>query len=249
MGYGQVQSHGEVGIRRFFQARTPGTCTLGSPVELNTNTKDRPANSPFTKSHQIQNYGPYMPDQATLITNSLSANDVYGVETIELIFVDNSVTPSTQTVLDYEKIDIYGPKASNAANFYVQNFQSRVALNTDTTKAYLGDPPRVTLTAGPIYPDAKVWVVIYPGNAQSTIPTNARTISNTVWTAPTGDNATYPNNIYMDIGNYVTGSGIYTLQVVQQSATNSFGTENFGNPASFSINTNYKVTSQLGLVK
>jgi hypothetical protein len=247
---GKFNPHGQaVEIRRFFQTRTPGTYSLGPMLELYASTKNRPANSPFTSSHQITDYGPWEPDQAALLSNSASANDVYGVETIELIFVDNSVTPSTQTVLDYEKIDIYGPKASNAANFYVQNFQSRVALNTDTTKAYLGDPPRVTLTANPIYPSAKVWVVIYPGNAQSTIPANARTISNTVWTAPAGDNSTYPNNIYMDIGNYVTGSGIYTLQMVQQSATNSFGTENFGNPASFSIRTNYNITSQLGLVK
>jgi hypothetical protein len=53
-------------------------------------------------------------------------------------------------------------------------------------------------------------------------------------------------NIYIDSGNYVTGPGTYTLQFMQKSV---YGTETFGNPASFTINNSYKVTSQLGLVK
>ena len=170
---GKFNPHGEVGIRRFFQARTPGTCTLGSPVELNTNTKDRPANSPFSKSHQIRNYGPYMPDQSTLMSNSLlSVNDVYGVETIELMYVDDHVTPNTQTILDYQKIDIYYPLPSAAANFYVQNFQQKIALNTSTAGTkFGGDPPRAIMnTTQTIYPGAETWVVIYPGVAQATPP-------------------------------------------------------------------------------
>ena len=243
---GKFDPHGSIGIRRFFQTRTPGTYSLGSVSEINVLTKDMPANSRFNQAQCNQDFGPYAPDQSTFTASSLAANDVYGVETIALVFVDGN---NNETVLDYQKIDIYQSKANNAANFFVQNFRSQVALNTDTTKPYLGDPPRVTMNASPIYPGAKIWVVIYPGNSQATPPASATPISNTYWTAPKGDASSYPNHIYIDIGQYINGSGTYTLQAIQQSDTNVFGTESYGSPASFKINTNYKVTSQLGLVK
>jgi hypothetical protein len=245
---GKFNPHGQaVEIRRFFQTRTPGTYSLGPMLELNASTINRPANSPFTKSHQTQDYGPWVPDQSTLVSNSLSANDVYGVETIELIFTDNSVTPSTQTVLDYEKIDIYWPPNAAAANFYVQNFQQKIALNTSTAaNPYGGDPPRAIMnTTQTIYPGAETWVVIYPGPAQATPPSGATAIPSTDATAPAGD-AWQRNNVYIDLGNYVSGPGSYTLQVVEKSI---YGTEPFGNPASFSITKQYNVNSQLGLVK
>jgi hypothetical protein len=54
----------------------------------------------------------------------------------------------------------------------------------------------------------------------------------------------------MDIGNYITGSGTYTVQAMQSSPTNSqIGTEAFGAAATFSLRTKYNVTSQLGLSK
>jgi hypothetical protein len=238
--------HGAIGIRRFFQTRVQGTNYLGTPSEINVLTKDMPANSRFNQAQYIQDFGPYAPDESTFTVSSLAANDVYGVETIQLVFVDGN---NKQTMLDYQKIDICQSKVNNAANFFVQNFRSQVALNTDTTKPYLGDPPRVTMNASPIYPAAKIWVVIYPGNSQATPPASAKPISNTYWTAPKGDASSYPNHIYIDIGQYINGSGTYTLQAIQQSDTNLFGTESYGNPASFKISTNYKVTSQLGLVK
>src|SRR6266404_4878529 len=235
---------GAIGIRRFFQTRVEGTNSLGTPSEINVLTKDMPANSRFNKAQYIQDFGPYAPDESIFTPTSLAANDVYGVETIQLVFVDGN---NKQTVLDYQKIDIYQSKANNAANFYVQNFLNKVALNTDTTKSYLGDPPRVTLTASPIYPGAKVWVVIYPGSAQPTPPANAITIDNTTFNAKAGDAASYPS-VYIDLGNkYINASGIYTLQVMQEFDKN-FGTEAYGSPASFSIKNNYNVTSQLGLV-
>jgi len=237
---------GAIGIRRFFQTRVEGTNSLGTPSEINVLTKDMPANSRFNKAQYIQDFGPYAPDESTFTASTLKANDAYGVETIQLVFVDGN---NKQTMLDYQKIDIYQSKANNAANFFVQNFRSQVALNTDTTKPYLGDPPRVTMDASPIYPGAKIWVVIYPGNSQPTPPASAKPISNTYWTAPKGDASSYPNHVYIDIGQYINGSGTYTLQAIQQSDTNVFGTESYGNPASFKISTNYKVTSQLGLVK
>jgi hypothetical protein len=243
--------HGAIGIRRYFQPRTHGTYSLGAPSSINVLTKDMPANSRFNQAQYIQDFGPYAPDQSTFTTSSLAANDVYGVETIALVFVDGS---GNQTVLDYQKIDIYEPTApspnqtKSVANFYVQNFQSQVALNTNTTNPYLGDPPRVTMnTTQTVYPGATITVVIYPGNSQTTPPANAKTISSATWTAPGGDESFYPQHMYFDIGNYVTGSGTYTLQAIE--TTKAYGTETFGNAASFSLKNSYNVTSQLGLVK
>jgi hypothetical protein len=104
--------HADLGIRRFFQTRGNYISygpMAGPVVELTTLSKDRPANSPFTQSHQVQNYGPYVPDNSTLISNSSqSANDVYGVETVELVYVDGS---GNQTIIDYQRIDVYQPQA------------------------------------------------------------------------------------------------------------------------------------------
>jgi hypothetical protein len=246
---GAFDPHASLNIVRCFQTGTQGTQSLGPMSEI-MQGNDKPANSGFNRAQCNQTYGPFYPEQSNYVKKNqngavTNANAVCGVETILLVVYDAQNNP---TVLDYEKIDIYEPKQSNAANFYVQNFLNKTALNTDTTKAYLGDPPRVTLTASPIYSGANVWVVIYPGNAQATPPANAKTIDNTTFNAPTGYASSYPSR-YIDLGqNYINGSGIYTLQVMQESDSN-FGTEAYGNPASFSINNNYNVTSQLGLVK
>jgi hypothetical protein len=245
---GTFDPHGELNIIRYFQVATVGSQSLGQMSEI-MEGKAKPANSGFNKAQWQQTYGPFHPDLSNYVQTSDNANALWGVETIALVFYGKKDDGSDDfRVLDYEKIDINAPKGSNAANFYVQNFRDKTALNTDTTKAYLGDPPRVTLTASPIYSGAKIWVVIYPGNKQDTPPANAKTIDNTIFNAPTGYASSYPN-IYIDLGKkYITGSGIYTLQVMQE-ADGNFGTEAYGSPASFSINNSYNVTSQLGLVK
>lgn len=297
---GKFDPHGQVGIFRFFQTRgtPPGTPTipvsyaLTSMLQLSVSTHDQPANSPFTKPHSTSTWGPYTPDLSTYTPSGNPATDLYGVETVQLVFIDPTTTPVTQILLDYQEIDVYYPLVNpvtrqnyNTANFVVQNPQTQSLLaatpapsppyppylNTNTAQSYLGDPPRLGLkTSQTIYPGANFYVVIYPGAAQTTPPANAKTISPTApgnppgcWTAPTGDNGIYPyyvladtpQTLLMDVGNWVTGSGIYTLQAMQQSSTNSFGTgtlpgtETFGNASSFSIKASYNVSSQLGLVK
>ena len=267
---GKFDPHGEIGIYRYYQTRDssaalvnglPNFNALGPMSAISLLGPDRPANSPFTPSHTTSTYGPYTPEQSTYGNNknntntTTSASDVYGVETIELVYIDGS---GNTNVLAYQRIDVYQPKIgangqlNNVANFFVQNFQSKVALNTDTTKPYLGDPPRVTVTTSnkTIYPGATFYVVIYPGVALTTPPASAKRINSSVWQAPAGDNAQLPAGIYMDIGNSVAGSGTYTLQAMQYSPTNSqIGTETFGAAATFSLKTNYNVTSQLGLSK
>jgi hypothetical protein len=246
---GTFDPHGSINYVRYFQTGTVGSQALGPMSEI-MQGQNKPANSGFNQAQWQQAYGPFYPEQSNYVKKNNNgtvtiANAVWGVETIELVFYDQNNNP---TVLDYQKIDIYPPKDSNAANFYVQNFLNKTALNTDTTKAYLGDPPRVTLTASPIYSGATVWVVIYPGNAQSTPPASAKTIANTTFTAPKGYASSYPSR-YIDLGQrYISGPGIYTLQVVQEADSN-FGTEAYGSPASFSLKNSYNVTSQLGLVK
>jgi len=247
--------HGAIGIRRYFQQRTlniPTSYSLAAPSSINVLTKDMPANSRFNQAQNIQDFGPYAPDQSTFTTTTLAANDVYGVETIALVFVDGT---GVTTVLDYQKIDIYPPLLTNAltynssANYFIQNFKQKTALNTPGSTAptkYAGDPPRVFVNSSQtIYPGATTWVVIYPGNAQTIPPAGLAPIPYTSATAPLGD-MSQRLNIYIDSGDYVTGPGTYTLQFMQQSV---YGTETFGNPASFTINNSYKVNSQLGLVK
>jgi hypothetical protein len=244
--------HGAIGIRRYFQQRTQGTYSLGAPSSIDVLAKDMPANSRFNQAQYIQDFGPYAPNESTFTASTLKANAVYGVETIALVFVDGD---NKTTVLDYQKIDIYPPMLSDAgtlssfANYFVQNFKQKTALNTPGSTAptkYAGDPPRVFMNSSQtIYPGATTWVVIYPGNARTTLPTGLAPIPYTSATAPLGD-MSERLNIYIDSGNYVTGPGTYTLQFMQQSV---YGTETFGNPASFTINNSYKVTSQLGLVK
>jgi hypothetical protein len=247
--------HGAIGIRRYFQQRTlniPTSYSLAAPSSINVLTKDMPANSRFSQAQNIQDFGPYAPDLSTFTTTTLAANDVYGVETVALVFVDGS---GNTNVLDYQKIDIYPPLLSNAltysssANYFIQNFKQKTALNTPGSTAptkYAGDPPRVFMNSSQtIYPGATTWVVIYPGNAQKTPPAGLASIPYTSSTAPLGDMSARLN-VYIDSGNYVTKPGTYTLQFMQQSV---YGTETFGNPASFTINNSYKVNSQLGLVK
>ena len=247
--------HGAIGIRRYFQQRTlsiPTSYSLAAPSSINVLTKDMPANSRFNQAQNIQDFGPYAPDLSTFTTTTLAANDVYGVETVALVFVDGS---GNTTVLDYQKIDIYPPLLTNAltysasANYFIQNFKQKTALNTPGSTAptkYAGDPPRVFMNSSQtIYPGATTWVVIYPGNAQTTPPAGLTPIPYTSATAPLGDMSARLN-VYIDSGNNVTGPGTYTFQFMQQSV---YGTETFGNPASFTINNSYKVNSQLGLVK
>jgi hypothetical protein len=251
---GKFDPHARLQVLRYFQTGTQGTpymAPLGPMSEI-MEGKSKPANSGFNQAQCNQSYT-FQPEQSDYVQpnkngNLVNTNEVCGVETIELVVYD---ALNNLTVLDYQKIDVNAPKTNYAANFYIQNFLNKTALNTDTSKAYLGDPPRVTLTASPIYSGAKVWVVIYPGNAQTTPPTNAKTVNNTTFTAPTGSASSYPGGIYIDLGKkYITGPGTYTLQVMQQYDNNSgIGTEAYGNPASFSIKNSYNVTSQLGLEK
>src|SRR5258708_8792619 len=160
--------HGAIGIRRYFQQRTPGTYSLGLPSPINVLTKDMPANSRFNKAQHIQDFGPYAPDESTFTVSTLAANAVYGVETIALVFVDGA---GITTVLDYQKIDIYPPILTNAgnlsssANYFIQNFKQKAALNTPldtpgstTPTKYAGDPPRVFMNSSQtIYPGATTW--------------------------------------------------------------------------------------------
>ena len=263
---GKFDPHGQISIFRWFQTRgtPPGTpdipvsYALTSMLQLSISTHDQPANSPFTKPHSTSTWGPYTPDLSTYTPSGNPATDLYGVETVQLVFIDPTTTPVTQIILDQQSIDVYYPKVApngtleETAQFSTQNFPTGpiAALNTNTAQSYLGDPPRLSLkTNQTIYPRANFYVVIYPGASQTTPPNGAPTIATSAWTAPSGDNGTYPQTILMDIGKWVTGPGIYTLQAMQQSPTNSFGTQTFGPPSSFSVKANYNVSSQLGLVK
>jgi hypothetical protein len=76
----------------------------------------------------------------TYTNSTLAANSVYGVETMELVFVDGA---GNQYVLDYQKIDIYKPTTITTTDYATQ-----AAVKT----TYSGDAPRVLAQLSNIYP-------------------------------------------------------------------------------------------------
>ena len=129
---GAFDPHASLTILRYFQNRPPGTSGRGSaedpivsasllgPMSDIMDGKIMPANSRFNQAQCNQTYGPCTPTQAIYLNTKqkngdpVNVNEVYGVETIELVVVYDANTKPT--VLDYQKIDIYQSKASNAAN-------------------------------------------------------------------------------------------------------------------------------------
>lgn len=221
--------HGAVGIRRFFQKRDPGSvCEAAS--EIVVLTKDMPANSRFNQAQMNQAFGPYEPDLSTYNSTTLAANDVYGVETIELVFVDSL---GNQTVLDYQKIDIY-PSTTTQTQDYI----TQAAVKS----SYTGDAPRVQVQINSIYPGTETWVGIYPQNGS---PQNATKLANSDSTSPQNDKS---NRVfYVDPGNVVSSnSGTYVLQVFQQTPA---GPQPLGQSTTFKLNTTFQVNSEVGMTK
>jgi hypothetical protein len=193
--------HGAVGIRRFFQKRDPNR-VLECPTEIAVLTKDMPANSRFNQAQQNQNFGPYEPDQSTYCNSNLASNSVYGVETIELVFVDGL---GNQHILDYQKIDIYKPTTTVTSDYSTQ-----AAVKT----TYSGDAPRVLVQLSNIYPGTETWVGVYPQNGN---PQSATKLPNTDWTSPSGDQSN--RSVYVDPGSALSGSGTYVLQAFEMTSS------------------------------
>jgi hypothetical protein len=226
--------HGSVGIRRFFQKRDPSNTVpsyvLEAASEIAVLTKDMPANSRFNQAQMNQSFGPYVPDLSTYTATTEAANAVYGVETVELVFIDAS---GNQTVLDYQKIDIYQPTITQTTDYVTQ-----AAVNN----TYSGDAPRVLFSVSSIYPGTETWVGIYPlnGNPQSAIK-----LANSDATSPQGDKS---NRVfYVDPGNAISSnSGTYVLQLFENTPN---GPQAIGQSTSFTLNTTFNVTSEFGITK
>jgi hypothetical protein len=224
--------HGAVGIRRFFQKRDPSTAfpsyVLEAASEIAVLTKDMPANSRFNQAQMNQAFGPYEPDLSTYNSTTLAANDVYGVETIELVFVNGL---GIQTILDYQKIDIYPQTTTQTQDSITQ---------TAVKSSYTGDAPRVQVQLSSIYPGTETWVGIYPVNGN---PQNATKLANSDSTSPMGDKS---NRVfYVDPGNVIS-SGTYVLQVFQNTTS---GAQALGQPTIFTLNTTFQIKSELGTTK
>jgi hypothetical protein len=221
--------HGAVGIRRFFQKRDPNR-VLEAASEIVVLTKDMPANSRFNQAQCNQTFGPYEPDLSTYNSTTLAANGVYGVETIELVFVDGL---GNQTILDYQKIDIYP-----STTVQTQDYVTQAAVKS----SYTGDAPRVQVQITAIYPGTETWVGIYPQNGS---PQNATKLANSDSTAPLGDKL--DKTYYVDPGNVVSSnSGTYVLQLFQQTPA---GPQPLGQSTTFKLNTTFQVNSEVGMTK
>jgi hypothetical protein len=226
--------HGSLGIRRFFQKRDPSSSfpsyVLEAASEIVVLPKDKPAFSGFNQAHMNSTFGPYVPDLSTYTAASEAANAVYGVETVELVFVDGN---NTQTILDYQKIDIY-PSTTTQAQDYI----TQAAVNA----SYSGDAPRVQVQIDSIYPGTETWVGIYPQNGN---PQNATKLANSDSTSPQGDKSNVV--FYVDPGNVVSSNaGTYVLQVFQNTPS---GPQPIGQATSFALNTTFQVNSEFGVTK
>jgi hypothetical protein len=224
--------HGAVGIRRFFQKRDPSNTfpsyVLEPASEIAVLTKDMPANSRFNQAQMNQAFGPYEPNLSTYNNTTLAANDVYGVETIELVFVDGL---GNQTILDYQKINIYP-----ATTTTTQDSLTQAAVKS----SYTGDAPRVQIAITSIYPGTETWVGIYPLNGN---PQNATKLANSDSTSPAGDKS--DRTFYVDPGNAVS-SGTFVLQVFQNSTS---GVQAIGQPTTFTLNHTFQINSEVGITK
>jgi hypothetical protein len=224
-----MDPHGAVGIRRFFQKRDPNS-VLEAASEIVVLTKDMPANSGFNQAQMNQTFGPYEPDLSTYNSTTLVSNSVYGVETIELVFVDGS---GNQTILDYQKIDIY-PQTT----IQMQDYTTQAAVSS----TYTGDAPRVQVQLSSIYPGTETWVGIYPLNGN---PQNATKLANSDSTSPSGDKS--DRVFYIDPGNAISsGSGTFVLQVFENTTS---GVQALGQPTTFTLNTGFNVNSEVGITK
>jgi hypothetical protein len=225
--------HGTIGVYRYFQKRDLSTTVpsyvLEAASQLSELSKDMPANSGFNSAHMNQTFGPYEPYLTTYFSGGASANETYGVETIELIFVDGL---NNATIVDYQKIDIYPATI-------IQTNDSNSGQAVKST--YTGDAPRVQVSLTSIYPGTETWVGIYPQNGN---PQSATKLANSDATSPAGDQSS--RTFYVDPGNAVSSSGTYVLQVFENTAS---GVQAIGQPTTFTINTTFQINSEVGITK
>jgi hypothetical protein len=116
---------------------------------------------------------------------------------------------------------------------------------TSLAKSYLGDTPRVEVEIDKSYPGGTSWVVFYSGTVPSSVPVAIAPIPNSSYTTSTSD-MNPQRFLYLDVGNSIQSSGTYSIQVIQNTA--AYGAESLG-AATFNINPNFQITSEVGLTK
>ena len=165
----------------------------------------------------------------------------YGLETWTLSYAptDGSSPP---VVLDIKQVLIY-PKST-------ATISDALNLGTNPTSlasTYQGDTPRVKIEIDKSYPGGTTYAVFFPGTVR---PASLQPISS--YTTPASD--INPQRIfYFDVGTSVNGSGTYTVQVIQTgTAYGANGPDSAETPlatATFTINPNFQITSEVGLTK
>jgi len=228
-----VDPDSTVGITRLFQIRGQNN-TLSAPVSFSVLQQDVSIpllNWLFSVLNNLLSFGPYEPDQAVNQATGASANGVYGVETVELVYSGkNSSGQSVQTVLDSQAIDIYEP-AYTTLNDYATQAAVKPAASNYT---YAGSAPRLATTVSQVYPGSITWLTI-----------NGTTIPNTTATSPIGDQSKRPT-FYVDAGSYVSSAGTYVAQVMEKFPN---GTTQAIGSASFNFTPQVLATSAVGVAK
>ncbi len=211
-------------LTRTWQVRSPNNV-------FGTVTQD--PSSPY--SYSISQTG----STQTQDLGSFSPMVQYGLETWTLSYgpANNSSQP---IVLDTKQVYIYPKSAAT-----ISNALSLGSSPTSLASSYQGDTPRVQVEIDKSYPGGTTWVAFYSGTVPSAPPVAIAPISNSSYTTSTGDlNAQRFVNV--DVGNLIQSSGTYSIQVIQN--TGAYGAESLA-AATFNINPNYQVTSEVGLTK
>ena len=131
--------------------------------------------------------------------------------------------------------------------------------NSSTVNSFTGDPPRLDIQIFNAYPGGQTWIVIYPGDPASTLPSSATVLPNSLVTAPVTDMIPF-REYFFEEGTATNSSGTllvpspgtYTIQVFQNRPFSSnqtqtaYGQEVLATMTFTANSSQFKVNGQLG---
>jgi hypothetical protein len=238
----QAHPNGQYEVVRYFEQRFPNF-KYGTPQFVSETTLSLP----------MQSVLQWLVPGLVQSTMTVLPSSQYGRETIALywdaspnpsapwyqnfsnnLLVDCANAAQRPVLLDSKQVLVY-PASSAISQI---PFQPAVALNGT---AFAGDPPRVTESITNAYPGGTTWVVICPGSNSG----NATTVANTQTQAGATD-LVASRMANVDVGSQISAGGAYTVQVLQSTA--AYGVEELRHDT-FTVNPNYLVNSELGVLK
>jgi hypothetical protein len=258
-------------VLRTFQPRYPGNVYGASKYVSSPSVSATPM-GPATPAMNV-----------TQLTVYPHPENPYGMETLQFYTTDGG--GNRQTLLETQQILVY-PKATakifNAISLVANPAPNPVPVaspspypnpipyplpspspypgtpNSSTVSNFTGDPARLDIQIYNAYPGGDTWIVIYPGNAASPLPSSATEIPNSRVTAPVTDMIP-ERDFFFEIGSakdtsgnlLIPTAGTYTIQVFQnrpvpQDSQQPYPQEVLATATFVANPSTYKVNSQVG---